>query len=433
VDFEFPKGFLATAQLAQVQDVIGRIFSIDGSPNAPAQEAQVASAVSEPAPPAALPVAPLKLPSTYVCVQTPAIQLQLNPDNSFLLQEDGQNYHGAFVASGDTLELNISENNIKTILSRQGSGLTDSNGQTWVLREQSALAASGKSASLAEVITSGGTVPPLAAPAGGPLRLPSTYVNAQSPEDRLHLNVDNSFSLQEAGQTYRGVFAVNGNTLEINTPDTNTKTTMTIQDGNLTDPSGQLWAGQGQFAPTVSSTFSKPDALRPSNWQPNAIFETTSGKITCTLFPDKAPMTVDNFISLATGSKIWTDPATGAKKIGVPLYDGTIFHRVIPDFMIQGGDPQGNGVGGPGYKFKDEFSDLRFDRPGRLAMANSGPDTNGSRFFITAAAVPFLNTYYTIFGQCESMDVIHNIISAPTNRSDRPDNPIRITHITIAQ
>ena len=167
--------------------------------------------------------------------------------------------------------------------------------------------------------------------------------------------------------------------------------------------------------------------------QPKAIFDTTSGKITCTLFPDKAPMTVDNFIGLANGTKDWTNPASKAKKHGVPLYDGTIFHRVIPGFMIQGGDPMGNGAGDPGYSFKDEFSDLRFDRPGRLAMANSGPNTNGSQFFITAVPTPHLNNRHTIFGQCENLDVVQKIISAPTGANDRPLNPTRINHITIAK
>jgi peptidyl-prolyl cis-trans isomerase A (cyclophilin A) len=165
--------------------------------------------------------------------------------------------------------------------------------------------------------------------------------------------------------------------------------------------------------------------------QPKAIFDTTAGKITCTLFPDKAPITVDNFIGLATGTKDWTNPASGAKKHGVPLYDGTIFHRVIPGFMIQGGDPLGNGVGDPGYRFKDEFSDLKFDRPGRLAMANSGPNTNGSQFFITEVPTPHLNGRHTIFGQCDNMDVVKKIVNAPRGANDRPLNPTKINHITI--
>jgi peptidyl-prolyl cis-trans isomerase A (cyclophilin A) len=167
--------------------------------------------------------------------------------------------------------------------------------------------------------------------------------------------------------------------------------------------------------------------------EPKAIFDTTAGKITCTLFPDKAPVTVENFIGLATGTKDWTNPASGAKKHNTPLYDGTIFHRVIPGFMIQGGDPMGNGAGDPGYKFKDEFSDLRFDQPGRLAMANSGPNTNGSQFFITEVPTPHLNGRHTIFGQCDNTDVLRKIVSAPRDPNDKPLTPIKINHISIAK
>src|SRR5215510_9070241 len=135
--------------------------------------------------------------------------------------------------------------------------------------------------------------------------------------------------------------------------------------------------------------------------EPAAIIDTTAGKLNCTLFPKQAPIGVDNFIGLATGSKDWTSPTTHEKKHGVSLYDGTIFHRVIPEFMIQGGDPTGTGRGDPGYKFKNETSpDLTFDRPGRLAYANAGPDTNGSQFFITEQAftgqqAEMLNGNYT--------------------------------------
>ena len=122
---------------------------------------------------------------------------------------------------------------------------------------------------------------------------------------------------------------------------------------------------------------------------PTAIIDTTAGKLTCTLFPDKAPIGVANFIGLAQGTKDWTNPVSHAKKHGVPLYDGTIFHRVIPEFMIQGGDPAGTGSGEIGFEFKNETSPtLKFDRPGRLAYANAGPDTNGSQFFITEVPYP---------------------------------------------
>src|ERR1700674_3711011 len=141
---------------------------------------------------------------------------------------------------------------------------------------------------------------------------------------------------------------------------------------------------------------------------PTAVIDTTAGKLTCSLFPDKAPIGAANFIGLSDGTKDWTNPATGAKKHGVPLYNGTIFHRVIPGFMIQGGDPKGDGTGDPGYKFKNEVSsDLLFDRPGRLAYANAGPDTNGSQFFITedVAHSQHLSGSYTIFGQCDDATV----------------------------
>ena len=171
--------------------------------------------------------------------------------------------------------------------------------------------------------------------------------------------------------------------------------------------------------------------------KPTAIINTTAGKMTCTLFPDKAPIGVENFIGLATGTKDWKNPVSGANKHGVPLYDGTIFHRVIPGFMIQGGDPAGNGSGDPGYKFKNEASpDLLFDRPGRLAYANSGPGTNGSQFFITEVATPHLNGGYTLFGQCDEPTValvkqIAHMATDPT--TDKPFRPVKIIHISIVR
>ena len=168
--------------------------------------------------------------------------------------------------------------------------------------------------------------------------------------------------------------------------------------------------------------------------QPTAIIDTTAGKLTCTLFPDKAPIGVANFIGLAEGTKDWISPVTHQKKHGVPLYDGTIFHRVIPDFMIQGGDPAGNGTGDPGYQFKNEVSpDLKFDRPGRLAYANAGPDTNGSQFFITEVPYPSLNGGYTIFGQCDeaSVALVKQIARMGRDSNDRPFRPVKINHITI--
>jgi peptidyl-prolyl cis-trans isomerase A (cyclophilin A) len=193
-------------------------------------------------------------------------------------------------------------------------------------------------------------------------------------------------------------------------------------------------------ASTKASTAAKAPvhhvAAAPAG-DPTAVIETTAGKMTCTLFPGKAPIGVDNFIGLATGTKDWKNPTNGATKHGVPLYDGTIFHRVIPGFMIQGGDPAGTGAGDPGYKFKNEVaSDLLFDKPGRLAYANSGPDTNGSQFFITedVAHSQHLSGLYTIFGQCDDATLalvkqISRMATDPSN--DRPFRPVKITHISI--
>ena len=188
---------------------------------------------------------------------------------------------------------------------------------------------------------------------------------------------------------------------------------------------------------TAAPAAKKPVAKKASAataLPPTAIIDTAAGKLTCVLFPDKAPIGVANFIGLARGTKDWTNPATGRKMHGVPLYNGTIFHRIIPDFMIQGGDPIGTGEGDPGYKFKNETSpDLQFDRPGRLAYANAGPDTNGSQFFITEVPYPSLNGGYTIFGQCDdpSVEVVKKIARMPRNTNDRPNDPPKIVKITI--
>ena len=185
--------------------------------------------------------------------------------------------------------------------------------------------------------------------------------------------------------------------------------------------------------PAAAAT-AKP-AVAPSAG-PTAIIDTTAGKLTCTLFPDKAPIGVANFIGLAQGTKDWTNPVSHAKKHGVPLYDGTIFHRVIPNFMIQGGDPAGSGSGDVGFEFKNETSPtLLFDRPGRLAYANAGPDTNGSQFFITEVPYPHLNGGYTIFGQCDEATValVKQIARMGRDSNDRPYRPVKINHITIAK
>jgi len=161
-------------------------------------------------------------------------------------------------------------------------------------------------------------------------------------------------------------------------------------------------------------------------------FETTLGEFTCQLFPDQAPKTIDNFAGLANGTKEFIDPKT-RKTTKRRFYDGLIFHRVIPNFMIQGGCPLGTGTGGPGYRFEDEFAEsLKFDRPGRLAMANAGPNTNGSQFFITVGASEWLNNHHTIFGQViEGQDVADKISKVPRDRQDRPKTAVVLNTVRI--
>jgi len=159
---------------------------------------------------------------------------------------------------------------------------------------------------------------------------------------------------------------------------------------------------------------------------------TNQGTIVIRLFPDHAPKTVRNFVDLAQGGREWTDPRTG-RATTAKLYDGTIFHRVIPNFMIQGGDPLGNGTGGPGYKFADEFHpELQFDRPYLLAMANAGPGTNGSQFFITTVPTPHLNRRHTIFGEViQGQDVVDRISHTATDGRDRPLKDVVLESVEI--
>ncbi|HLY18749.1 MAG TPA: peptidylprolyl isomerase [Bryobacteraceae bacterium] len=162
-----------------------------------------------------------------------------------------------------------------------------------------------------------------------------------------------------------------------------------------------------------------------------ATINTTLGAITVKFYEKEAPITVKNFVGLARGTKAWKDPKTG-QMVTRPLYTGTIFHRVIPGFMIQGGDPMGTGMGDPGFTIPDEFApDLKFDIPGRLAMANTGPPhTGGCQFFITDVPTPHLNGKHTIFGQViEGQDVVHKIISVPTGAQDKPKTPVKIVSI----
>ena len=207
------------------------------------------------------------------------------------------------------------------------------------------------------------------------------------------------------------------------------------------------------FASTLAATFSLaafaqdtakpaelPDApeataavlIRPNG--PTVVMDTSMGRITCQFYQKQAPMAVANFIGLATGTKDWTDPGTKKVMHNKPLYNGTTFHRVIPQFMIQGGDPVGTGMGDPGYAFNDETDpNLNFDRPGRLAMANSGPNTNGSQFFITEQGYDSLNGHYTLFGQCDdaSVEVVKAIARVPRDSDDKPRSPVILQKVTI--
>ena len=162
-----------------------------------------------------------------------------------------------------------------------------------------------------------------------------------------------------------------------------------------------------------------------------AKFDTSMGTVNCRLFHKKAPITVSNFAGLATGNKAFTDPKTG-KKVKRPFYDGLVFHRVIPKFMIQGGDPQGRGTGGPGYQIPDEFHpSLKHDRGGLLSMANRGPNTGGSQFFLTEVATPWLDNKHAIFGECKEIKLIKKMARVETIGRNKPKNDLKINKLTI--
>jgi peptidyl-prolyl cis-trans isomerase A (cyclophilin A) len=205
-------------------------------------------------------------------------------------------------------------------------------------------------------------------------------------------------------------------------------------------------------AKTAAPVPAYPEGFPENPKDPVAIIQTSAGPLTCELFQDKAPITVANFIGLAEGTKAWKNPLNGQPKKGVPLYNGTIFHRVIPEFMIQGGDPLGTGEGGPGYSFNDEFSpDLSFKTPGTMGMANSGSNTNGSQFFIGEKDISFLDPCldaagcmrgrrmvpkgygYNIFGRCtpDSVELVKKIARMPRGAQDRPEDPVKIVKVTI--
>jgi peptidyl-prolyl cis-trans isomerase A (cyclophilin A) len=181
-------------------------------------------------------------------------------------------------------------------------------------------------------------------------------------------------------------------------------------------------------APPAPAQSETPTPLAPGLY---ATFQTSMGNIVCKLYDKEAPIAVRNFVGLARGTKTWTDPKTH-RPVRRPLYNGTVFHRVIPDFMIQGGDPKGDGTGSPGYTFKNEDNQFKFDIKGVLAMANAGRDTNGSQFFITVAPYPSLNGDYTVFGQViQGQEVADAISKVPRDSNDRPLTPVKLVRVTI--
>jgi peptidyl-prolyl cis-trans isomerase A (cyclophilin A) len=184
------------------------------------------------------------------------------------------------------------------------------------------------------------------------------------------------------------------------------------------------------FTVSIGTTAETPDKKGPVY----ATFKTSMGDFVVQLFEDKAPNTVANFAGLASGTKVWSDPKSG-EKVKRPLYNGTIFHRVIPGFMIQGGDPLGNGTGGPGFRFADEFhADLRHSKPGILSMANAGPNTNGSQFFITQKATPWLDGRHSVFGEVvRGQSIIDAIINVPRDARDRPVKDVVINEVVISR
>lgn len=197
----------------------------------------------------------------------------------------------------------------------------------------------------------------------------------------------------------------------------------------------------GGFAAAQADLPDAPGAVRPSDTGPQPtgptiVIDTSMGRLTCKTFDKQAPKAVANFVGLAEGTKVWSTDQGKTRQRGKRFYDGLLFHRVIPGFMIQGGDPAGDGTGDAGYYFENETDPaLTFSVPGRLAMANAGPDTNGSQFFITENAVPELDGKYTIFGQCDahSVLVVASIARVERNASDRPMTPVRIQHVTIVR
>ncbi len=195
-------------------------------------------------------------------------------------------------------------------------------------------------------------------------------------------------------------------------------------------------ATDSQALPDAPSTATAnvPPPIQPEG--PTAVLDTSMGRMVCKLYSKESPVTVANFVGLATGSKKWTDPVTHKIMQGKPYFNGTTFHRVIPGFMIQGGDPTGTGRGDPGFFINDELDpNLNFDSPGMLAMANAGPNTNGSQFFITVAPYPSLAGHYSIFGKCDDASVLvaQSITEVPRNSQDKPLQPVTLNKVTIVE
>jgi len=198
-------------------------------------------------------------------------------------------------------------------------------------------------------------------------------------------------------------------------------------------PPEQPAAGDDSLRPPTAADLAVYTKDIAGNGPLTAAIETSMGTFHCELFADKAPATVANFVGLATGKKTWRDPNNGQIQKGKPFFDGLIFHRVIPNFMIQGGDPLGRGQGGPGYEFGDEVNNGLSMKPGTLAMANAGPGTNGSQFFITEGGPEWLNNKHTIFGSCKEVDLVKKIEGVPRGPNDKPDTPVTINKVTISK
>jgi peptidyl-prolyl cis-trans isomerase A (cyclophilin A) len=198
-------------------------------------------------------------------------------------------------------------------------------------------------------------------------------------------------------------------------------------------PPAAVAANGDDVRPPVAADLAEYTKDLKGNGKMVATFETSMGTIHCELYPDQTPMTVANFVGLATGKKPWLNPKTGTVEKGKPFFDGLTFHRVIPEFMIQGGDPLGVGRGGPGYEFGDEFPQGLVMKPGVLAMANAGLGTNGSQFFITEVGPEHLNGKHTIFGQCKELDLVKQIARVPQDAGNKPNTPVTMNKVTISK